>query len=302
MTGFAWVVLATALAVGGASSALAAGEAEAVTLEAWAAEATVLRPEVHVLMKNQSDEPQQFLFEFGVRGHDGQPRCHHAGGARESGSELETRLANLATWGARRSRAGMQDSLGVIPPRAWAHRSFLLGIVGGVLPCRVPYRMTIQKGGGEVRTTEGVIELPSRAIERGESGPGDLDFDYMVERDRSTRGTPLLVRILVRNLGAAHASVGVAGIRADCSSGEQPTVELQTSTLQGEESGPVQIAPGRAHVFVAGVHAPGEPEERDCTATAAIARFEAEGTKAIKTLSIPLQITGFFDSGAHGFR
>jgi len=270
-----------------------------LALRAWSSAATVLNPEVNVLIRNASDTPQEFLLQFGFDNREGRVTCRQ--GAPDAHAQPEPLTIDVDRL-RRHSRASLAATIGVVPAKGWTHRAFLVGPIGRG-PCHVPYRLTLRDESRKERRLEGVVEVPSGLVDRGgKEGASDLDADSVVEIDRSTRQGGAIVRILVENRGAAEITVGIGGVHFECPSGAQPMMELQHTTIQGEEAGPVPLAASGAHVFAIGVQvAEGQPLG-ECRGTAAIVSFESMGMRVLRQFEFSLQPSGFFDSGAHGFR
>jgi hypothetical protein len=208
----------------------------------------------------------------------------------------------LATALSRRTRSSLSDTLGVVPPDGWAHRSFLAGLSGGGAPCQVSYRLTARDGDGHEWRADGVIEAPeSQTVPTREIGAEDVELKGLIEQDRSTRQPIALLRVLARNRGRVAASIGISSIALSCPDGHQPRRDLHYTTLQGEDVGPTILQSSAAHVFVIGIDIPARGLS-DCSAAVGITAFEKGGPRSLTTFDVDLEPGGFFDLGGHGFR
>lgn len=288
-----FVLLVVALLASHEGVAAEAGTTMPLSIETWSSSLTALQPEVHALLTNGTDQPLEFLLQFGAGASGEGLQCDpvHRG--------VSDQLARSLS---RRSRAALSETLGVVPAKnGWTHRSFLAGLSGGGAPCRVSYWLTVRNREGKEWRTEGVIDVDEQdVVETGIIDAEDLKLMGFVEEDRSTRQRRALLRVLVRNSGRLAASIGISDIRLSCPGEGQPRRDLHYSTLQGEDVGPRTIRPSAAHVFVVGIGIPPEGLS-DCRGEVDIAAFERGGPRSLTTFRVDLEPRGFFDLGGHGF-
>jgi len=291
-----WLILTAAVLAASTSRGAAPvdGHLGPITIEAWSSAVTVLQPEVHVLLRNDSDEPVEFMLQFALGVPNGGIRCNPDQRGLSDG--LVTKLS-------RRSRAALKATLGTVPARGWTHRSFLAGLSGGGAPCRVPYRLTVRDATGGESRLEGTIEAPQRdAMETGLLADSDLHLESIVEQDRTTLRAVSLVRVLARNTGNVSASIGISGIRFQCPTHDQPTQELHSTTVQGEDVGPMVLPPTAVHVFVIGINVPAGLPLSDCRGVVDVSAFEKDGMRHLTNFTFDLEPRGSLELGGHGFR
>jgi hypothetical protein len=270
---------------------VAPGASPLVAVESWSSGATVLRPEVHVLLRNRTNEPIRFLLELGA---GAAPHCD------PGNAELS---ASLATRWGRRSLASTATTLGVVPAGGWTHRSLVTGFSGGGAPCRVPYRLTLRDSRQHEWRIEGVVDAPvERSVETGWISAAELHLDRIVERNRMLRKPGLILRVLAENRGHVAASIAITDIRFSCPGSEQPKWDLQQGTVQGEGVGPALILPSHAHVFVFGVDPPEGGALGDCRGSVEVSALERHGDRILKVYDFSLEPDGYVDVGEHGFR
>lgn len=262
-------------------------QVEVLSRTTWA---TAGKPEVHLLLRNLGDTAIPFSLRFG----------HIPGGARVSCAadleKVEPDFSSRFTGWSGLSRGVVR---GVIPPRGWAHRSFIVGAKGWLPPCEVPYRLDLERAGDLAERSEGAIHVGKPEwVPRGNILGENFEWQAMVETDE-VYDRRIVSRLLVRNLGGEPAHLLITGRNLRCEDGERLGWALHHAAVQGEDVGPFALPPGGWAVFAAPIAVPNGAKLGRCTASMEISADTETGLRPVETVKFPLEPTGLF-AGIHG--
>lgn len=256
-------------------------EADPLEIETGATWMTPGQPEVHVLLRNSSDQAVDFTLWLG-RGR-GKRRVECAQDLRTVDPSFYRRFDRLI---------GISQVMtsGIVPARGWAHRAFPVGAGGSVPPCRVPFSM--QADGADV--IEGEIEVPAAPPADSALSPGEASIspEVMVERDRLDRRR-VIIRLLVRNNGPKPTRVSITDREIHCS---DATVNwaLHYGAVQGEDVGPTVVAPGGWAVFVDAANLADEAKVESCRGKIQLSAFVDGDMAPVARAEFSLVPTGEF--------
>lgn len=236
------------------------------------------KPEINLLIRNKTAAPAQYSVSIGSeRG--------------QRGANCESRAPDPAL--ARRfnqwDSVSRAFSVGRLEAGGWAHRSVALGTAGLTPPCDVPY--TVRFFPGELREVSitGWVEVPSEAPRAsGNWGRPAIETDAVVERDVD-QANRALVRLLVINSGAKSTRVLVTARRVLCAEGGHAELALHHGVLQGQDSGPFDMAKDEWAVFVFSLETGRALESDACKLEVVISAEWDAKTQPVTTVEIPLQ-------------
>lgn len=274
------------LAVGSASPSLSANDSDPLDIVSSVTWASPAQPEVHVLLRNQTDRTLPFSLWIGeLPGPEGM-KCHGSISAEKP--DLFTRFS---PWlGVSLGRSG-----GIVPPDGWAHRSFLVGDAGGVAPCSVPY-LAVVGAGEERKEVRGNIDVPEpTGVPRGMVSSSSLNWEAMFEKDEIHRNR-VIARVLVTNRESHSIDVFVHNRWISCAEGGRLSWALFHGVLQGEDVGPFSLSGKGWAAFVMALEVqPGTEPER-CSLGLELFGDTNEGSALIARFEVPVEITGTFTS------
>jgi hypothetical protein len=115
-----------------------------------------------------------------------------------------------------------------------------------------------------------------------------IETDAVVERDLDQTNR-VLVRLLVKNAGADDARVLVTGRRVVCSAGGHLELALHHGVLQGQDSGPFDLAKGAWAVFVFALETADGSVGDACKLEVVISAEWEFKTQPVVTVKVPLQ-------------
>ncbi len=264
-------------------SSLARGADNAVRYETLATWLSAGGPEAHVLLQNLTDERIDFDLRF-------RPREMRCAGPIQQLVELDprSRMGNyfraFVNW-------HRTEGAGVLPAKGWAHRSTLLFLETASLPCEVPFKIVLDAP--HSRVIDGTVVVkegpPARALVNTKAS--DVSADVVVEDDEGDPRAPT-VRLLVRNLAAHPVRVEATERGTVCAQGAEAGWASIRGVLQGENTGPLDIAPGGWGVLVDVVRARKAGDLADCRGWIMLEGTDEHGAVLIDRIKFPLQPAG----------
>ncbi len=256
--------------------------------------ATPAQPEVHLLLRNPTEDPVLFTLWLGATPGGPELQC-----ARQVEGADPDFLSRFHYW----NGVSYGQTRGVVPPKGWTHRSLLVGESGGIVPCEVPYRLEIEKGKDEIaEVNEGTIRVEKPGPpQRGSVSKDSVEWLALVERDRLYEPR-LITRLLVTNQEEHPIVIMVDHRHLECSEGEPATWALHHATVQGEDVGPFELSTGGWAVFVAAVNVPKSTPPESCRASMTIVADTSSGRQPIRRVEFSLAPTGFSDAATKGRR
>lgn len=221
---------------------LCAAEQPALELEDTVSWMTTDYPEVHVILKNKTDEPIEFSLVFGATQKS------------SSGQECSKKLQDFDVYYGRKTettaRTQTGSSKGLIQPHGWTHRIYRLGAKGLIPPCKLTY-LVKYKYKGEFSVIEKTVDIPyyKFAGHVGDSDVRDIDLvsDTIVEKGPSENN--VIARTLIRNQSGKKVYLFVSDRDIKCDAGSRATFKLVGGVKQGEDTGPVIVRPHQWIVF-----------------------------------------------------
>jgi hypothetical protein len=276
------------------AAGLAASEPSRLEVESRSSWATPAQPEVHLLLRNPTDDEVVFTLWLGAIPGKSEVRC-----ARQVTDVDPDFLSRFYYW----NGISNGPTRGVVPPKGWTHRSLIVGESGGVAPCDVPYRLEIERGKDEIaEVIEGSVRVERPGLpQRGEVSNSGIEWSSVVERDRLYEPR-LIARLLVTNRESHPIWVLLDDRRLSCSEGEPATWALHHATVQGEDVGPYELAPGGWAVFTAAVNVPKSTRPESCRASMEIVADTPAGLRPVRAAEFPLAPVGFSDAATKGRR
>lgn len=269
------------------------GFASPLHVEQWSTVSTAARPEVHLLLRNASSRPMNFTLELaGVRGG---PGLDCAG----TNTPEPDFLTRFHYW----NGVSFADSRGLIPAHGWTHRAIVLGELGVIPPCEVPYRLQVEDSEGETAATvQGVIVVPvAGPAVRADASASDISWEAMVEWHRLYSGR-IVARLAVKNKRDHGIVVQLDHRTLSCEGSGSASWAGHHGVVQGEDVGPLQIDANSWGVFVAAIDIWNTDDPAKCTASADLLVDTERGLRRIERLEFPLSPEGFLDAATKGRR
>jgi hypothetical protein len=239
-------------------------------------------PEVHLLIRNQSQEPVGFVAELGAASERTGLRCHGHPARTD-----EAFVWRFSRW----DSVSRGISRGLMPAGGWSHRSIALGTGGVSPPCEIPYRVMFpspHEGQSEVR---GVISVPAMPPSTRDRGPTPvLGWESSVEKDDTRQGR-LVARLLVTNRSDHPTRLLITNRQLTCVGGTDARLALHDGTLQGQDVGPFEVDSLGWTVFVMAVDSYGNRGGDPCRITVELSADTSAGLRSVETVEFPLKPT-----------
>ncbi len=265
------------------------GAAGQVSIETSVTRATVAEPEVHLLLRNASAQPIEFVLWLGYL--PGLRKLTCAG-------DLSVLDKNYASRFVGWDGVSVNPSSGVIPAKGWSHRSIAIGTGGSLAPCKVPYLLVLQGTNGPEKI-EGTVEVSTgEATERGNPDELDVALESMVEVDEVHKNR-IVVRLLATNNGTHPLHLLVTERSLECAPPGRAAWALHHTVLQGEDVGPFPVLAKSWAVFTMSVDVSGERTADQCTAHFQVSADTNRGARPVGEIKSLMKPAGFY-SGIEG--
>ncbi len=266
-----------------------ANAAPELTVESRVSRASVAEPEVHILLRNNSDRPVEFSLWLGYLPGRRKPACS---------GDLTTLDRNYPSRFVGWDGLSRNPSSGVVPPKGWVHRSMALGAGGLLAPCTVPYLLSFEGEEG-ARQIEGEVQVSKgEAIERGSPTQADIDLEAMVETDE-VHHDRVVLRLLAANRSSKGAHLLITKRSFECAAPEWATWALHHTVAQGEDVGPFDVPANGWTVFTMSIEISGQRALLDCSVRLQVSADTDRGVVPIAATRSNLRPTGYY-SGIEG--